>query len=166
MNQTANAGFVSSLPIRLGEGDPGATGKAAENHRVALLQNVFRAIAGGDLGAFREAMTPDAEMEILGHPCLPMCGRWVGRDEVLAAAAANFALLENQMPEIDSVVAQGDMVVIFARETGRFKPTGKDYSLRYVQLFVFDGDRISRMREYLDLTGALEPWGCSITRPA
>jgi ketosteroid isomerase-like protein len=70
---------------------------------------------------------------------------------VLEAARNNFQLLEDQKPEIQTVVAQGDTVVVMAREKGRFAATGKEYESYWVQLFTFKGGKVIRIKELADV---------------
>jgi ketosteroid isomerase-like protein len=139
--------FIERLENAFHEGDPHATHKTAEKDNVKFLQEQYRALVRGDVAAFAAALAGDVELDVFGGPDLPFAGRWKGRDEVLKAIARNFSLLEDQQPEVESVVAQGDTVVVFARERGRFKSTGREYDIRWAQWFVFRDGLLFRMRE-------------------
>ena len=139
--------FIDRLENAFHEGDPHATHKTAEKGNVKFLQEQYRALVRGDVAAFAAALADDVELDVIGGPDLPFAGRWKGRDEVLKAIARNFSLLEDQQPEVESVVAQGDTVVVFARERGRFKATGREYDIRWAQWFVFRDGQLFRMRE-------------------
>jgi hypothetical protein len=54
--------------------------------------------------------------------------------------------IENQEPEIRSVVAQGDVVVIVAHEHGRLRDSRRPYTLHWVQMFTFRDGRVARFR--------------------
>ena len=139
--------FIERLDHAFHEGDPRATEKTAENDNVKSLQEQYRALVRGDVASFAASLTDDVELDIIGGPDLPFAGRWKGRGEVLKAVARNFSLLEDQQPEVESVVAQGDTVVVFARERGRFRSTGREYDIRWAQWFVFRDGLLFRMRE-------------------
>jgi hypothetical protein len=64
--------------------------------------------------------------------------------------------IENQEPEIRSVVAQGDVVVIVAHERGRFRDSRRPYALHWVQMFMFRDGRVARFRQICDSTAMLE----------
>jgi ketosteroid isomerase-like protein len=59
-------------------------------------------------------------------------------------------MVEDQRPEIRSVTAQGDTVVVIAHERGRVRETGSPYALHWVQLFQFRDGRIARVLEVID----------------
>src|SRR3954447_16933339 len=141
------AHFIERLDHAFQEGDPRATEKTTEKDNVKLLQEQYRAVVRGDVAAFAAALADDIELDIFGGPDLPFAGSWKGREEVLKAVARNFSLLEDQRPEVESVVAQGDTVVVFARERGRFKATGREYEIRWAQWFTFRDGLVSRVRE-------------------
>ncbi len=75
---------------------------------------------------------------------------------VVEAARRNSAQIEEQRPEILSVVAQGDTVVVFGRELGRFRPTGREYELHWMHLYRLGGGKVAGITELLD---ALRPAG-------
>jgi uncharacterized protein len=139
--------FIERIHHAFHEGDQHAAQKAAEQTNVSRTQQQYRALATGDAEGFAATLSDDVEMEIFGPPELPFAGRWRGRDEVLKAVAHNFGLIEEQRPEVESVVAQGDTVVVFARERGRFKATKREYEIRWVQWFTFRDGLMCRFRE-------------------
>ena len=99
-------------------------------------------------------------MEIFGPQELPFAGSWKGREEVLKAIAHNFSLVEEQRPEVETVVAQGDTIVVFARERGRFEATGREYEIRWAQCFTFRDGLVCRFREMAEsepLVAAAQP---------
>jgi hypothetical protein len=89
-------------------------------------------------------------MEIIGPREIPFTGRWSGRDAVAEAVRSNFSRIDEQSPEILSVVAQGDMVVITGRETGRVVATGKKYDIHWVQHFTVRNGKVTRFWELFD----------------
>jgi ketosteroid isomerase-like protein len=156
MNQTAIEQMIDRLRHAFEEGDPGAPAKQTEAANVKQVQDQYRALARGDFAAFVESLADDIELEIIGPTEVPFVGRWSGRATVVEAVRTNFALMEDQRPEIQSVVAQGDTVVLVAREQGRYRPTGRAYDLHWVQVFTFRDGKLSRMREFFDSAVMLE----------
>jgi ketosteroid isomerase-like protein len=53
-------------------------------------------------------------------------------------------------------VAQGDTVVVLGHEKGRFRPTGRDYELHWVQFFTFRDGKLARFRELADTAAFLD----------
>lgn len=78
-----------------------------------------------------------------------------GKANLLTALGRNFALFTDQIPALENIVAQGDVVVVFARETGRYVPTDQAYDLHWVQYFLFKDSKIAHFREYMD---GQHPW--------
>jgi uncharacterized protein len=126
------------------------TGTAATADRKdpqTVLHAAFDAIVQGDYDAFGEAVTDDVELSVSGFGALD--GSWRGRAEVVAATRRNFALLGEQKPEIESIIAQGDSVAVLLRESGVFKSSGESYSVRGVQWFTFADGKIKKIEEII-----------------
>jgi ketosteroid isomerase-like protein len=152
----AIARFVDGLRPAFEAGDPAAAAKAAEAECVRLVEDLYRAIAGGDFAAFLDTLADDVEFENVGPAAVPFVGRWRGREEVAEAIARNFGYVEDQRPEVLSLVAQGDCVVVVARERGRYRPTGRDYDAHWVQHFTWRDGRLTRFLQVLDGASLLE----------
>jgi hypothetical protein len=88
-------------------------------------------------------MTDDVELNICGFPAID--GNWRGRIAVVAAARKNFAQIENQQPEIEAMISQGESIAVLLTESGVFKSTGQAYSIRGVQWFTFADDKIKKI---------------------
>jgi ketosteroid isomerase-like protein len=112
-----------------------------------VLHAAFDAIIQGNYEAFGQSVTDDVELNIRGFS--GMEGTWRGRDEVVAATRKNFAMLAEQKPEIESMIADGDRIAVLLRENGILKSNGQAYSVRGVQWFTFAGGKISRIDEIL-----------------
>jgi ketosteroid isomerase-like protein len=69
---------------------------------------------------------------------------------------SHHSAIENQEPEIRSVDAQGDVVVIVAHDRGTFRDSRRPYTLRWVHMFTFRGGRFARFRQICDSTAMLE----------
>jgi ketosteroid isomerase-like protein len=141
--------LIDHVRIAFEQGDPGHGLKAAERANVQSIQAAFRAIVANDMPSFAGMLADDAVMEILGPPDVPFLGRWVGRDEVAGAVWQNFALLEEQRPEIRSVVAQGDTVVVHGRECGRVRESGQAYDYEWVQFYTYRDGLVTVVREFI-----------------
>jgi ketosteroid isomerase-like protein len=164
MNQVAMAAFVEQLLPAFRAGDPGVAAKRAEAENVRLLRDIYNAVTRQDFQAALGYLTDDIELEIIGPPELPFAGHWRGRAEVATALAKNFAHLEDQRAEVHHLVAQGDTVVVFAQERGRFVATGLPYDLHWVHLFQFRDGKVARFREICDHTGLLDSAPTAVVR--
>jgi ketosteroid isomerase-like protein len=150
--------FVEGIEPAFRQGDSSVEHKVAESENVRVVRELYRAIERGDLAALSDCFHNDMDLEITGPPSLPILGRWRGRDEVATAVASNFAMLENQRPEIRSLIAQGDTVVIVGREEGFIVASGASYAVHWVQIYRFQDGRIAQLHEIVD--------GYSVSDPA
>ena len=116
---------------------------ATSNDPQTVLHAAYDAIIRGDFDAFGESVTDDVELNICGFGAID--GNWRGRNDVVAAARKNYAQLENQQPEIEAMISQGDSIAVLLRESGVFKSTGQAYSIRGVQWFTFAGGKIKKI---------------------
>jgi hypothetical protein len=147
MSDNAMVAFINRLPEAFHEGDEKATAKRVETDNVRLLQSVYQAISRGDIQAFMDMLAEDIDLEILGPLTVPFLGSWRGRQQVTEAVRTNFAMVQEQQPELQSVVAQGDTVVAVGRERGRYSETGLEYDVQWVQFHTFRGGMLSRIRQ-------------------
>jgi ketosteroid isomerase-like protein len=150
MSQSSFTAFIDRLLPAYLDGDPTAVAKETEGGNVNRLIGLYRAIERGDFPAALDLFADDMDMEIIGPSSVPISGRWRGKEQIAAALVRNFSLFEDQRPEVQSVVAQGDTVVILGRETGRYRPTGREYELHWVQFFTFRDGKLVRFRELAD----------------
>jgi len=128
------------------KGDDDAASKQAEAQHVRLLQQMYQVIGQGEWQKFAELLHDDIEFQIDCPPSLPMRGRWRGKTQVAEAVQRNFGMLEQQVPEIEAVVAQGDTVVVVGREQGNMRGGGS-YSLRWMQMHTFRDGKLYRVYE-------------------
>ena len=162
MSQPIDPRFIDRLQHAFREGDEQAAGKTAEAENVRVIEEVFRAIARKDFDALGGLLAEDVTFEIVGPGGGPMAARAEGRGRVIEAARGNFAQVEEQRPEILSVVAQGDTVVVVGKERGRFRSTGREYELHWMHEYKLVGGKVLRILELLDsgaLLDALKPAG-------
>jgi ketosteroid isomerase-like protein len=142
--------FLDALYPAFERGDPQAAAKTVEAQNLRLVESIYRMIAQADFDTLRSVFAEGIELEIVGPSGAPMVGTKHGASEVIEAIKSNFALLQDQCPEIESVVAQGNSVVVMGRETGRFRATGQPYELRWVHEFTLEDGRLGRVREMFD----------------
>ena len=58
--------------------------------------------------------------------------------------------MAEQRPQIQTLTAQGDVVVIIAREEGVIRASGAPYDVTWVQEFTFANGKVRQLRELLD----------------
>jgi ketosteroid isomerase-like protein len=108
-----------------------------------VLHAAYAAIIRGDFDALGEFLTDDVELNICGFG--PIDGTWKGRSDVVAGARKNYGQVENQKPEIEGVIAQGESIAVLLRESGVLKSTRQVYSIRGVQWFTFAHGKIRKI---------------------
>ncbi|MDG3005366.1 nuclear transport factor 2 family protein [Paludisphaera mucosa] len=145
--------FLGDIAPAFRAGDPDVATKEAESRNVAVLQEVYKALAGGDFEAALATLHDDVELEITGPADMPFRGRWKGRAEVGEALRRNFAMIEDQEPVIRSIEAQGDQVDVVFHEHGRVRETGAPYAVLCAQSFTIRDGKILGVEQYVeDLT--------------
>lgn len=138
----------SSAVSRLREAKASATpaGAADPASHIEVVAAQIDAIGRGDLGAVFADAHPDIELEIFAPPEFPWLRKARGLDELRRAVETNFGSVQDQRPEISSVVAQGDTVVLLGRERGTIRETGAAYDVEFVQRFTFREGRLAALR--------------------
>ncbi|WP_165248184.1 nuclear transport factor 2 family protein [Paludisphaera soli] len=142
--------FVGDIDPAFRAGKADATREEAASRNVALLREVFGAVARGDFDAAARAMHDEVELEIAGPAALPFLGRWRGRAEVAEAMRRNFGMLEDQAPEIRSIEAKEDRVDVVFHERGRFRDTGAAYAVLCAQHFTIGDGKIRRVDQFVE----------------
>ena len=110
------------------------------------IEEQLAAIARGDFAAAMADAVDDVSLEIFAPPEFPFVRQARGRDELIRAMQTNFGALENQQPEIGTVVAQGDTGGLVGRARGTFRETGAAYSVEFVHRFTFREGRLAVIR--------------------
>src|SRR5687768_16332600 len=145
MDPRFTAQFITHLRPAFEAGDPAVSQKSTEAQNLACIEESYGEIVRGDMQAFNNLMAEDVELEFSGPEEGLFSGQWRGREEVLAAAARNYAMVENQQPVIRHIIAQGENVAVVARERGRIRATGREYEVSFMHLFTIRDGRISRV---------------------
>ncbi|MEO5922191.1 MAG: nuclear transport factor 2 family protein [Bryobacteraceae bacterium] len=117
---------------------------------LAVVQNVYAALATGSVDAMGEYLADDVELELHDSSGM-MSGNWKGRDTVLAAITANFAKVDQQKPQIKGMTADGNTVAVLMSETGVVKESRRAYTANGVQWFTIAAGRLQRIEEIIIL---------------
>lgn len=155
MSQFIDQQFIINLQAAFHEGDENVDSKLEEAENVRRIEEAFRLIALRDFKALGGILADDVTLEIVGSPDTPMAGFTQGCQQVIERLENNFAQVEEQQPEIQSVVAQGNTVIVIGRERGRFRPTGRPYDLHWMHQYTFKEGKIIHMRELFDSAALL-----------
>lgn len=159
-----DAGFFDSLAAEFHQGSANASVGREEQENFRVVERVYGSIAGDDFASLADHMAEDVTLEIIGPPGALFTGTHRGRDQVIEATRSNFALLQDQRPEVLSVAARGDTVVVVGKEVGRFRATGIDYEVYWMQVFTLRERKVTSIRERLG--GASVPMAADALGPA
>ena len=143
-------GFFDDIAAAFAAGDPHVGDKTIEAERVRCVQLMYHAIARGAFAEMLQLTADNFTLEIVGPENSKIVGYWQGHNEVLAAVGRNFSHFTEQSPQVETVVAQGDTVVVIAHEEGKLVATGRPYHARWVQVFTFENDRVAKVRQIFD----------------
>ena len=128
-------------------GDPAAAAKRCEQENLQILTRLMDCVVRGDNSPLEAVLTPDAEIAIHAPAEFPWIRQARGPAEIGAMIGHNFAALADQVPEIHSVVAQGDSIVLTGREGGRIRDTGQPYDVYFAQQYRFREGKITEIRQ-------------------
>ena len=103
----------------------------------------IEAIARGDIDAVLAQAHPDVQLDIFAPPDFDWVRHAQGTEAVRGAIAQNFSAVEDQRPEIVTVVVHGDTVILMGHEEGRVKRSGQRYAVQFVEKFQFRGNRLA-----------------------
>lgn len=129
------------------QGAPEASSKSLEKSNVAAVKAMVEAVAHDDYDALSLVVADSVELRILAPPDVPFIRSAEGAPAFLEAVRRNFAMLKEQNPVLLSIVAQGEAVVCFLREQGRYVEDGRPYDLHAVQEFLFRDGKLARVFE-------------------
>ena len=139
--------FTRALHPRFQTEDPGYDGKLLEDAHVRAIQQMFEAFARSDLTAFLDDVHPDVDLEIFAPADFPWIRRARGLAKFRAAVEHNFAAHGAQRPEVLNVVAQGNIVVLIARERRRLRESVQEFDMHFAYEFTFRDGKVWRIRE-------------------
>jgi ketosteroid isomerase-like protein len=113
----------------------------------AVVAEVLKAFEAGDADAVLARLTDDATWWVAGD--LPISGDHdrAGINQMVSGIAGMAAGPITFSPV--GFTAEGDRVSVETESAADLK-NGKHYSNRYHLVFEFDGEKISRIREYMD----------------
>ncbi|MEM7455327.1 MAG: nuclear transport factor 2 family protein [Planctomycetota bacterium] len=151
------AEFIESVRTVFEHRDNSVSEKRHESENVDRIQAIYRAAKEGEIGQFKKHFDDDVVILIVGAPGIRFKRAASGVDSAVALVAGNFSMLEYQFPDLVSIVAQGDIVYLRGRETGRFKGADSDYQLNWVQEYTFKNGKVISFVQFLDDAELLPP---------
>ena len=126
-----------------------------------LAQRIYQFFGKGDLAGVLDTLSEDVVWELVGPHSIPYFGRYSGHDGVkdfFAALFENEEILEF-LPE--QFIGTGDTVAVIGRERCRAKRTGREFSVRWVQVFKSEGNQITQWCEHIDTAPMVDAYRMS-----
>ena len=140
---------INAIEDLFRSGDSKADEKLEEAANTQLIKDIIAAIGRDDLTAVGEMLAEDVRLEILGADELPLIREAKGRAHVLEALKKNFGAVQDQKPNIQAIIAQGDTVVLMLEEEGVIRATGMRYRIKGMQRFVIRDGKVEFVEEQL-----------------
>ena len=119
---------------------------------VQLVKNLYEAFGKGDIPTVLGAMSSDIRWhQAEGNPYMPTGEAWVGPEAILKNL---FMRLGGEWDGFTvhpkSFHGAGDSVIVEARYTGTFKPTGKSIDAQCCHVLELRDAKVTRFQQYLD----------------
>jgi ketosteroid isomerase-like protein len=95
-------------------------------------------------------LAEDIVWDVHGSTDLPVAGTWTGRQGVSEWFDLLGSTVEITLFEIDQMVAEGEYVAVFGRESGISQTTGRDYTIAWAHLWTLKDNRAVRFQHFLD----------------
>jgi ketosteroid isomerase-like protein len=149
MSDPTFTNYTASLDDLFRDGDLKAPEKVEEAANVRLIQELMLAIGRNDAVALGDLLTDDVELDIRTSVDLPFIRRAKGKEQFLEAVWKNFGELQDQQPNLEAVIAQGDTVIILAQEQGELRKTSARYQIQGMHRYVFREGKIALVQELI-----------------
>ena len=129
--------------------DAGSDDKSLEAANVACLCRFYAAIAADDYAGAMQVVDADPSYAMYAGGAVPfrMAGR--GVVEVEEGIRRNFGVMTFEWAEIDTLTAQGCIVVFIIRQRGHWRHNGEEFDERAMLEFRFRNGRIERYRAWM-----------------
>lgn len=113
-----------------------------------LVQQIYAAIARGDIGAVITMMTDDVEIHVPGPDVIPFTGTFRGPEGVGHFFQAIGANAEVASLEPTEFIADDDQVVVLGNENLTAASTGRSWSTEWAMVWTIVEGKVSRLREF------------------
>ena len=119
---------------------------------VSLLRRLYEAFGRGDVPAVLGAMSPEIRWhEAEGNPYMPGGEAWVGQDALVKHLFTRIAAeWDGFTIHIKSLYGSGDHVIVEARYSGTYKPTGKSIDAQACHVWDVKNGKVIKFQQYVD----------------
>jgi ketosteroid isomerase-like protein len=119
---------------------------------VGLMKSLYAAFGRGDIPAVLDAMSPDIEWhQAENNPYMPSGEAWVGPDSVLKNLFMRLGTeWDGFAVHPRTFHAAGGTVVVEARYSGTYKPTGRSMDVQVCHVWDIRNGKVTRFQQYVD----------------
>jgi ketosteroid isomerase-like protein len=119
---------------------------------VSLLESLYSAFGRGDISSVLEAMSPDIRWhQAESNPYMPSGEAWVGPDAILNNLFMRLGTeWDGFTVDPRSFHDAGGSVIVEARYSGTYKPTGKVLDVQACHIWHVKDGKVSRFQQYVD----------------
>jgi len=119
---------------------------------VSLLKNLYAAFGRGDIPTILETMSADIKWyQAESNPYMPSGEAWVGPDSVLNNLFMKLGTeWDGFAVHPRSFHGAGGSVIVEARYSGTYKPTGKSMDVQVCHVWDIKDGKVTRFQQYVD----------------
>jgi uncharacterized protein len=119
---------------------------------VTIVKDLYAAFGRGDIPAVLGAMSSDIHWyEAESNPYMPSGEPWIGPDVVLNSLFMKLgAEWDGFTVHPKAFHDAGDSVIVEARYTGTYKPTGRSMDAQVCHVWDVKGGKLTRFQQYVD----------------
>ena len=126
----------------------------AEQENNAVVRGLYESFKAGDIDAMLGVMAEDIEWQLPEIAGVPFSGKRQGHADIREFFASVAEMQDVEEFELDTVIAQGDTVVVLGHYTWRVKATGRSFSSDFAHAFHMAAGKVGRFQEFLDTAAA------------
>src|SRR5262245_18017130 len=112
--------------------------------KTEIVKSMYEAFNRGDISGVLNGLTDDIDWFTPGEGLIPYAGHFYNRADVGKFFDGVVTTTDFEPFLIEEYVEQGNNVVALGSYKGRAKKTNKAFSSRWLMLFTFRGDKVSR----------------------
>ena len=116
------------------------------------VRKIYRDFAAGDAAAILAVFAADVEFKLAeSHPYRAAAGAWRGKDAIMKSF---FAVAGPEWDGwsigVESTIEAADAVVVEARYTGLYRPTGRRMDVQVCHVWRFRDGLVASFHQYVD----------------
>ncbi len=127
----------------------------AEQDNSTVVQGLYDSFKAGDIDAMLGGMSDTVEWQLPEIAGVPFSGKRQGHDSIREFFAIVADMQDVNEMELDTVVAQGDTVVVLGHYVWRVRATGRNFTSDFAHAFHMADGKVSRFQEFLDTAAAV-----------